>query len=450
MSARKIPDAIQWHDGMLLTPDHFNQLTQRQEMLSEFGMASMPFRWGLVSDPDHGRELPYDPNLLVIGQVSLTDLEAVMPDGTVIHSSDSSDLKLDLKPLAETVKTESVPIYLVLPVRKRADLKGDLARYQSLRDSESGDEDGKQVEIPRLVPRLRLMAGPDPIPPKYTGFPLLKVRFENGAFLASREFAPPTLGVTRKSALGTLCLEIAQRIREKASYLAELVRSTPPETSAHRMVQIQCLVTGLPAFEALLYTDRAHPYSLYLALCGLAGSIAGVGNDFVPPPFPAYDHNDPRAAFERVQVYLYRVMEEGISERWLSFRFHREDRRFTLSAKLGWTDALAAAGASTRVSAVLGIRGPSGCSDDKLLDWGRNCLISSRGVIPSLIARRILGMTREPLEWMEDPVPAQGLTLFALRPDPELLVPEEDLQALDPRTDSVVPAEMLLYIRRDR
>lgn len=450
MNARNIPAAIQWHDGMLLTPDHFRLMTQRQEMLSEFGIQYAPFGWGLIPDPSDPTRLPYDPGALASGTLAVTDLEAVMPDGTVVHAVASDGLALELKPFTEKMKVSPVPVYLVLPGRKPVEVKGDVQRYRSLPaefDLASLDNEAAEENIPRLLPRLSLLAATDPIPPYYTGIPLVQVRFENGSFVASPDFVPPLLSVARTSALGSLCLSVAQRIREKASYLAELVRSTPPEGSARRISQIQSLVAGLPVFEANLATDRAHPYALYLALCAIVGNVAGVGDDFVPPPFPPYDQDNPLAAFERVRQYLYQVMEEGISERWLSFRFRRDERRFTLAGRAGWAPYLAVEpGLASKV--LLGIRGSSGVSEERLQDWGRNCLIGSRSVIPSLISRRILGASRELVERLDDPLPARGITLFSVIPDPEFIRQGEDLQVFDPRVDSLVPAELLLYVHR--
>jgi len=452
MTARDIPEAIQWHEGMLLSPEHFRQMTMRQEMLSEYGMACFPFCWGLRPDPNDPRRPPYDPNLLASGQLAVTELEAVMPDGTAVHCGPGADLTLDLKPLAERMKLADVPVYLVLPARKLLAVKGDLERYSSVAAS-PGDmaqtgAAADSVEIPRLRPRLSLMAGPDPIPPRYSGFPLVRLRYENGAFMASSDFVAPLLSVSRSSRIGRLCSEVARHIREKASYLADMVRSMPPETSTRRLLQIQSLVGSLPAFEALLYTDRAHPYALYLALCSLAGNIAGVGYGLVPPVFPAYDHHDPRNAFDRVKAYIDQAIDEGISERWLSFRFHREEKRYTLSGKLGWSAHMPEESSRVRGSVVLGIRGAAGASQERVLEWGRNCLIGSRSVIPSLIARRILGAPREPVDSLDDPLPAQGIALFSLTADPEWIRPDEDLQVFDPRTDALMPAEILLYLRR--
>lgn len=42
-----IPDAILWHEGMLLRPEHFEQMTSRQELLLQHHASSAPFAWGI-------------------------------------------------------------------------------------------------------------------------------------------------------------------------------------------------------------------------------------------------------------------------------------------------------------------------------------------------------------------------------------------------------------------
>ena len=48
MNARDIPAAIHWHEGLLLTPQHFQQLTSRHEALVQYSAAVYsPYCWGL-------------------------------------------------------------------------------------------------------------------------------------------------------------------------------------------------------------------------------------------------------------------------------------------------------------------------------------------------------------------------------------------------------------------
>ena len=44
LPASDIPEAIQWHEGMLLAPQHFQQLAWRQETLLHYAtLAASPF-----------------------------------------------------------------------------------------------------------------------------------------------------------------------------------------------------------------------------------------------------------------------------------------------------------------------------------------------------------------------------------------------------------------------
>jgi type VI secretion system protein ImpJ len=77
-TAADVPPAIQWHEGMLLAPQHFQWQSQRQEALLHYHSAAMnPFHWGV-------RHLRIDPVLLVDGTLRVLELEAVLPDGLVV------------------------------------------------------------------------------------------------------------------------------------------------------------------------------------------------------------------------------------------------------------------------------------------------------------------------------------------------------------------------------
>lgn len=445
MKARDIPDAIQWHEGMLLTPDHFQQMNARQEMLVGYGLACFPYQWGV-------RRFDWDANLLASGLLSVTELEAVMPDGLVVTVQTSGDLQLDLKPCAEQMKQAPLPLCLVVPARKTAATEGGLERYESVPATPDTGPDEEAAQdgsaIPRLRPRLSLLPGP--IPPKYVGFPLLRLRYENEVFTASPDY--PVLSVPVSSRLGNYCSLIARRVREKALYLADRVRGreSGPELQSEQDAKhlIHSLVSALPAFEAALYTGQTHPYSLYLALCSLAGNIAGVGLSLVPPVFARYDHDNPYLSFEEVKNYIFQSIAEGISETWATFRFHREGDAFVLSSKSGWSELLPAVRRPGHAYMVLALRAPSGASEKDMLLWGNSCVVGSSGVIPLLVTRRILGSARRHVESADDLVPGKGLLLFELEADPVFIRPEEDLQVFDRRPDAVLPGDVLLFVRK--
>ena len=80
MNAYEIPDAIQWIEGLLLTPQHFQQLSSRHEALVQYGTSMVaPFYWGI-------RRFNHQPISLTPGKFQVLQLEAVMPDGLVVSA----------------------------------------------------------------------------------------------------------------------------------------------------------------------------------------------------------------------------------------------------------------------------------------------------------------------------------------------------------------------------
>jgi type VI secretion system protein ImpJ len=443
MKARDIPEAIQWHEGMLLTPEHFQQMNTRQEMLAGYGLSCAPYQWGV-------RRFEWDANHLAAGLLSVTELEAILPDGLVINLATQSGLQMELKPCLEQMKLGPVPVCLVVPVRKPVTVEGDLDRYESIPGvpDQGQDEDGASTGIPRLRPRLNLLPGS--IPPKYVGFPLMRIRYENEVFTASPDY--PVLSVPVSSRIGSLCSLIARHVREKALYLADRVRSGEngsvlasggdPERLIHS------LVSALPGFEAALYAGQTHPFQLYLALCALAGSVAGVGLSMVPRVFAPYDHNNPYQCFEEIKTYIFQVISEGISETWVTFRFRKELDAFVLAADAGWSELLPAQPRPGRTSMALALRGPSGSTEKEMLAWGNNCVIGSASVVSSLVTRRILGSSRRHVEANEDLVVSKGQLLFEIHNHAEFIQPGEDLHVFDRRPDAVTPTDIFLFVRK--
>ena len=75
--AKDIPAAINWHEGMLLTPQHFQQFAARQEDLVAYAAhAAAPYFWGV-----HRLDLLLQPE----GLLQVRELEAVMPDGLIVE-----------------------------------------------------------------------------------------------------------------------------------------------------------------------------------------------------------------------------------------------------------------------------------------------------------------------------------------------------------------------------
>jgi len=440
---RPVPEAIQWHEGMLLAPQHFQQLVLRQDALLSFHAAVLsPFHWGV-------RRLRIDAVRLGEGTLRVVELEAVMPDGLIVAHDAASpgDLEIDLTAYADAMKSGAVTVHLAVPAKRPglSPVKGDLPRFESIEGEPVADETTGEgdLRVPRLRPRLALLVADNP-PQKYVSFPLARVTYANETFAAS-EFLPPTLRVPLSSPLGELCTGIARRLREKALFLADRARSPsvasrPPQLLETRSL-VHSLVAPLPHFEAVLATGESHPYPLYLALTWLVGHLAAVGRGLVPPVLDAYDHNDPAACFARARDFIFRVIDEGILESFTAFPFYLEKDVFNLSFDEEWR---------TR-RLVLGVRGLPGATEAETAAWVDQCLIGSKGRMPGLRDRRVLGAKRERIDGEGDLVPSTGVVLFALDADPEIVEPNHLLQVWN-ASDRGEPraTEVVLYVKNRR
>jgi len=432
---RPIPDLIQWHEGLLLTPQHFQQLSSRIESLVQ-ALPSwyVPYYWGV-------RNLDFDRTGLTAGLLMIRELDAVMPDGLHVSVTDREGLQLDLRPLATAFRQAPMQIHLAMPIANGQAQTGAVHRFISYEGDPVADEntgDGG-VAIPRLRPRLSLVAATQP-PPRFTSFPLLEVRCEGETFLPT-PYIPPTLAVAASSPLGRKCGDMAERLRVKAIELAERAILAPQSAfAAEARTQLHSLVSALPAFEAVLRTDSAHPCALYVEACRLAGHVAILSHGLLPPVFPAYAHNDPRKSFDQVLQFISQAVDEGVPDTVRRFAFLQEGETFRLPADAAWSPAF---GIGSLARLVLAIRSEG--DRDQVVTWGENCVIGGQSAVPSLLARRVLGLRRRFAEHIGELRPPRGIHLFELVPDAEVLSPGEDLLVLG-SSSGVRPEAIFLYV----
>ena len=441
--ASRLPDKIQWHEGMLLSPQHFQQFSVRlDELLHYHVKGAAPFHWGV-------RTLKIDSVLLIEGQLRIQKLEAVMPDGLVVYhdAEEETPLEVDLTEFSDEMAKQPLTVHLAVPAKRnaKAATRGILERYRSVDGEPATDENTGETEvvIPRLVPRITLLTGDTPAQ-KYCSFPLAKISYKNETF-ALTEFLPPMLEVAVKSELGQVCTNICRRLREKATFLSDRINS-PASTlkgpmSLETKLMIHAMISGLPAFEGLLNTGCAHPYSLYLALCQIVGNLSALGTGMVPPVMQKYNHNDLRAAFNETQSFSFRMIDEGIVESHTAIPFDFENGVFSLKLKKAWATP----------TLVIGVRGRPDMQEEMVTAWVAESLIGSASEISSLQEKRVRGAARKKIEGDAELVPARGVSLYAVDADPEFIRPDEALHVINTADPSNRrgPAEVILYIKNN-
>jgi type VI secretion system protein ImpJ len=438
---RDVPDAVQWHEGMLLSPQHFQQAAMRDEMLLQYHVqAASPFPWGV-------RQLRVDPMSLPDGTYRIVELEAVMPDGLLVthEAGDALELSVSLRDAAAATPNVPLRIHLVVPTRRAGGVSGTaaLARYASyeglpVTDLNTGEG---ELAMPRLRPQPSLIIADAP-PDKYASIPLAEVEYRDEAFVAT-EYIPPLLTVTPQSDLGKLCAHVTRRVREKSVYLGDRARATDVASRSALLLDTElmaeALSMGLPPVEALLGAGVAHPFPLFIQMCAFAGLSSAAGRAVVPPVFKAYDHTNLRATFAQVAAFVNGILDE-IHEEYRAVPFTPAGRAFELALDASWMQG---------PNLIIGAVGQAGASEADTAAWLEGSLISSDRRMGALRDRRVRGPNRAPL-----PAPdtlgiavRRGEVIFTVAVDPQYVEAGQKLQVVH-QVDSAPghPREVVLYV----
>lgn len=105
-----LPDAVCWHEGMQLLPQHFQLQGLRAEALvAHFAQACNPWFWGVT-------RVEFDPSALSAGLVRLISLQATLPDGLPVNlqAGVGPMLQLDVSEAIDATDNATVTVYLAI------------------------------------------------------------------------------------------------------------------------------------------------------------------------------------------------------------------------------------------------------------------------------------------------------------------------------------------------
>ncbi|HKQ30729.1 MAG TPA: type VI secretion system baseplate subunit TssK [Burkholderiales bacterium] len=405
----QVPDRVQWSEGMLLTPQHFQQDDIYWHALLTHQMSQLqPYYWGLL-------DLKIDEAAIRTGKVRVLSLHAVMPDGLIVQypaPGQDDSLMRDVSTEAALRENKPLKIHLVVPVRTEgaASRSSSIQRYDSTAGELELDENTGQerTEVCRLRPRLDLFAG-DKVPAKYVSLPLLELRRDLGGHFNLTEYHPPLLrtGASRflgdaglAARLATLTTQIRSKARELLGIADGENRNGAGNGNgtARSNLIAQRLVSGLPALEVLVRSGCAHPFNLYVALAQLVGQMAGVGGDPVPMLLDSYRHDDLAPGFHKTLRHLTAVLSKLNAAYEVSAFERANDDTFAY-----------AIGAETRPERLIVELKPSnGQTPQALTEWLTRACVGSAPLMPLLRQRRLSGARVRPLP--PDQITALGVS----------------------------------------
>jgi type VI secretion system protein ImpJ len=310
------PHKVIWSEGLLLTPQHFQQAEQYQEMiLRERLSAVSPYGWGFT-------ELEIDQDALQNGTLMVRRCRAIMPDGLIVRAPEYDPL-----PLVRSVEglfapsVAQIDVLCGIPVEQldgvncrleqnngNASATRYVADTAKVHDQTTGDV--RELVVARKNFKIFFSqedaAG-------YTTMKIAELVRGQGGMLTLREtYIPPCLTISGAPALKDVLRGLIEMLSAKRNSLAAQYGGAEPSSDTPKLFLFHLLNTSLPTLCHLYESGRAHPEGLYLALAQLAGGLSTVSSAVDPTDLPRYNHNDLRTVFGALELKI-RTAVEGLT-----------------------------------------------------------------------------------------------------------------------------------------
>ena len=427
---------VQWHEGMLISPQHFQLTTGYFQQVIENVSASMfPFGYGLF-------DLKVDSSCLSSGLVRVLKAKGFFHDGLFFDFDVSRDDPLELN-LGEYFSANSIATKVYLAVAKRRSgenmLEGELARYSSSEISDIKDENtGKEpITIPILKPNLKLLQESN-VDARYQSFPIFEVEKSVEGGVAATKFIAPMLVLNEHSKIVEMCSSLVRIIRDKISYFADRKENFARNQTEESMSNLRLLIQAAIPLETALNVRGLHPFELFKVLSQTAASIMAINPAQLIPRLPAYNHEDLYNCFHQLFEYIYGVVSY-LKQKYDVVLFDKIQDEFRLMMHQDWLK---------KDEIAIGIRKPFSATDSDIINWINGLQIASESMMPLIKDRRVLGAERRILERGEYITQPNGVTIISVKTKTTYIKANEQLCLLSSNFN-VVPEEIILYAERE-
>ncbi|KAB8031915.1 type VI secretion system baseplate subunit TssK [Fluviispira multicolorata] len=446
-SLKYIPDQIMWHDGMLLSPQHFQQAFKRCENIIRYhNYESSPYPFGI-------KNFAIDQTSFASGLFKIEELECIFQDGLEYYYNsiyDSNQVQLDLSKYKEHLESKTLTLYISIPKiqNKNSILNNTYSRYKvanidNIAFDENTGED--EIPIPRVRPNISLLFEHE-LTQHYISLPLLKIYHENSIYKL-REFSQPSTKITKKSAVWKICHSICMTLRYK---IQDIIETLQKFNKMHvntelldRIETLKSMKSCLPRLEACIHSEQMHPFILYLETYSVVSSILANEIYEMPAPLIEYNHYDNLSCFIKLKTILNEYLEKEIPSDFNITKAVKIDNKFTLSIHKG------ALGVNDESHFLLGFKKSSDISQINFLNWIKSAIVCEEENFEILLERRVLGLQRTLIEKYENLIPQKNIYLVRVKLDKTL---KEKLNIII--SPSIIdntefsPDEILIYTRK--
>ena len=379
---------IQWHEGMLLEPQHFQQQDcYNQAIHHAFESSSNAYFWGV-------KHLEIDQDKLIAGKFVIKNLLALMQDGSVVQVTENDTSLPELDLTKEKDIDFKNPVFINLCIVKyrdgAANVHADFPRYESVADQDFVDENTGQtpIAIPRLKYQITLIAGDD-VPHRYIHFPIARIQLRDDGYV-KLPYAYPAPMVNARTDLHGPLSAMTANLRKKLNFLASKIQTSDAETGnfvLEALVQYSMILSPLvPRIEVMLDSESCHPFSLYQEVCFIAGSLSNLRREASCPRLPKYDHLDALKSFNEVLDHIdnfVSVIRQFTTE--VPFAFDKKTKTYSLNIAEDW---------AWQDKIILCIYYDVKDTSSAASKWIENAVITSEEKLEPAREKRILGAKR--------------------------------------------------------
>jgi type VI secretion system protein ImpJ len=457
-----LPDAIQWSEGMMLSPQHFQQNDRYWQAHMRHRLQSVtPHYWGV-------KQLRFD---IVNETLHLRELECILPDGLLVAFPGQFAIKNPdnlVCPVGNACKTVGASVKVWCWVNARGDHAACQdsmeRRYNSVMDIQIGDENTGDSGLPlaRLQVEFHLYIGNNSPSPD-CAVPLLEIVRGDNQQLQVSAYHPPLLHIGSADAFGNDNLwqrlhQLHDRLWDKLNQLGEQGKNVDQEDNLgsekrQHLTAARLIGSALPQLSILLL-EQTHPSHLYMALAQVVGQISNIGSNPLPLLMHPYQHDNCMPQFQQAFDFIQSRLD-SVDTRHNILSFLRTDLHD-----------------SSQTDACFERRLPAGLKNDllieleprdtqtgaQLLSWLTDAVIAEAALIPQLRRARVSGASVRALQAHEierEKLRPQGF--YFLLENQRLLLddqgPQEtfrdnQLLQIQGRKTANLPAAISLYHRK--
>ena len=309
---------VLWTEGMFLTPHHFQQWDRYYEHLLQQRLRNIsPLAWGV-------RELAINEEALANGQVALSRISAIMPDGMVIDAPGS-----DTAPPARDVgdrfpaEKERLGVFLASPIVPEGGVAQDPTgshdgrptRYRgktiSSRD-ENAQAANRDIQVAAKNTRI-LFEGESLDDHVWVKIAELG-KGSTGGFALDEHYVPPSVNMGASAHLMARLRKILEILAVKSTEFARQRRNRGAglasfSTSESASFWLLHTVNGfIPPLQHMYGSGHHHPEQVYLTLAQMTGYLYTFAGEGHPKDVTAYQHEDLAGTFARLEEKLVALL----------------------------------------------------------------------------------------------------------------------------------------------